>query len=81
MQPLRQLPADQAPSALLKWREMTLILVRAEGAWFAKNQGEKTALVADYRTNGGRLMCAWTGQYSTDVFEIEAARLAAAFPP
>lgn len=58
-----------------------LILVKKNGEMsFAKNRGEKDALVASKKT-GDVLLYAWAGQYSTDVFVVSDEDLAKHYDP
>ena len=48
---------------------VTAILVRDGIARFAKNKTDKRSLVNEYQ-EGDLLMAAWTGSWSTDIFNL-----------
>lgn len=45
---------------------------------YAKGKGEKQGLIAD-RKPSDKFLAAWTGQWSTDIFEVDFKALKAAF--
>jgi hypothetical protein len=81
MQPLRQLEPGFDRNALRRERAMTLLLVAGSSSWFATTMCGKDELIAKWRSDGGRLMLAWNGQWRSDVFELSSTDIEAAFPP
>lgn len=52
---------------------VTIIQIKQNGMiLFAKNKTDKRAMVVE---NGDRLLAAWTGEWSTDIFEFPAEKL------
>jgi len=69
---LRELP-DEAP---VDDRSVTAILIRGAIVMQAKNKGEKRNM-AKILQPSDVLLCAWTGQWSTDIFLLSPEMLAA----
>lgn len=62
------------PYKIRNSKEMTLILVKADGSVsiVVDGRADKDALVARY-DNGDILLMAWTGQWSTNIFLLTRA--------
>lgn len=75
----RRFDSESKPDFAIRLaRNSPLILVKGDGdALFAKSQGDKDALVAQFNESTDLLLWAWAGQWSTDVFQLTAADLAA----
>ena len=67
---LRELP-DEAP---VDGRSVTAILIRGSSVIQAKNKGEKRDMAAILQPDDV-LLCAWTGQWSTDIFVLPPDKL------
>ena len=61
---------------------MTLILIKASGeACYAHGRTAKDELVARYEPASDMLLCAWTGQWKTDVFLLSINDIEARYHP
>ena len=77
----RSIPADFPYADIRAARELTLVLIKANGeSGFASDRAGKDATVAAFEP-GDLLLMAWTGQWRTDMFRLTADDLSRYYRP